>query len=117
MEKQFLYLALGLLTSCSTLKSVTTIGSQSSFVLGQGKHGSYKARLENVGKEVVEIFLQPSQTNNVVSLGVLQPGQFAKYEVPPNTKVMLKNLGNQDAKMKVNLRGEKQLSMGYEPSS
>jgi hypothetical protein len=107
-------IALGLLSSCNSLHSVTTIDPAKSFVLGQGKHGSYKARVQNVGEEPVEVFCQTSGSSAPFSLGILKPGQKAFYPVPSNSMVMLKNLGSGKAQMQLVVKGDTDLSMGYQ---
>ncbi len=102
------------LNSCGSLHSVTRIDSNASFVLGEGKHGAYKAIVRNVGKQDVAIYQQPAGMMEPVYLGVLKPGESARYPVASNTKIVLKNQGNGEAQMELKVKGDTDLSMGYQ---
>jgi hypothetical protein len=105
---------LALLASCGTLHSVTSIEANQSFVLGQGRHGSYKAKVLNVGNQPVEIFIQAKDCAAKTSIGILKPGEKSMYPVKANSTVMLKNLGPSTAQMKLDVKGDTDLSMGYQ---
>ncbi|HRH34262.1 MAG TPA: hypothetical protein PKY12_04350 [Catalimonadaceae bacterium] len=114
MKTLIVALLSGVLSSCGVLHSVTSIEANKSFVLGQGKHGSYKARVKNVGSQPVEIFIQEMGNPALTSLGILKPGEENFYPVKSNTMVMLKNIGNSTAEMKLDVKGDTGLSMGYQ---
>jgi hypothetical protein len=113
MKKLAFGIFAAILASCGSLHSVTTIEANKSFVLGQGRHGSYKAKVQNIGDHPVEVFVQQPDNGPVVSLGVLKPREINNYPVKANTTVMLKNLGSSPATLKLDVKGDTDLSMGY----
>ncbi len=98
------------------LTSTTIIEPNKSFVLGEGKHNGYKAKLVNKGKVDIEIFTQNENTD-AKSIGVLKPDEKANFAINKNTKVILKNLGNETATIGIKLSGDTNLSMGYKPNT
>ncbi len=99
--------------SCASLTSSTVIEPKQSFVLGEGKHASYSAKIKNEGLSDVEVF-KTSNNEMPASLGVLKIGQEQNYNVPDNTKVIFKNLGNSKTDLAIKLYGDKNLSMKYQ---
>lgn len=98
-----------------SLTSTTIIEPNQSFVLGEGKHGGYAAKIVNKGKVDVEVFGE-RESEERKSLGVLKPDDKGEYNVAENTKVIFKNLGNETATIGIKLSGETNLSMGYKPN-
>ena len=101
--------------SCSIfgkLTSSTTIEPQKSFVLGQGKHGSYNAKIKNSGKGDIEVIVVKNG-GVATSLGVLKPNEKGEYPVASNTEVRFKNLGSDTGEIQILLTGDTNLSMGY----
>ena len=98
-----------------TLTSTTIIESNQSFVLGEGKHGGYKAKIVNKGKVDVEVFTA-SENESAKSIGVLKADNKADFTILKNTKVIFKNLGNETATIGIKLSGDTGLSMGYKPN-
>jgi hypothetical protein len=107
----FILIQVWLFTACRVLTSATFIDPAQSFVLGEGKHGSYTAQVKNAGNSAVEVF--QSQDNQQTSLGLLKSGEQTTYEVRANTMVIFKNLGKKPATLKIRLNGDTSLSMGY----
>jgi nucleoid DNA-binding protein len=97
------------------LTSSTIIESNQSFVLGEGKHGSYKAKITNNGNVDIEVFGE-LENEERKSLGVLKPKDKSEYNVAKNTKVIFKNLGSKTATIGIKLSGDTSLSMGYKPN-
>jgi hypothetical protein len=97
------------------LTSSTIIEPNQSFVLGEGKHGSYKAKITNNGNVDVEVFGE-RENEEKTSLGVLKPKDKSEYNVEKNTKVIFKNLGDKTATIGIKLSGDTSLSMGYKPN-
>jgi hypothetical protein len=95
-----------------SLTSTTIIEPNQSFVLGEGKHGSYNAKITNKGKVDIEVFGE-RENEEQKSLGVLKPNDKSEYSVGKNTKVILKNLGSETATIGIKLSGDTSLSMGY----
>ena len=102
--------------SCSifgALTSQTTIDPEKSFVLGEGKHGSYTAVIQNTTNTPVEVFIQKYQSEVSTSLGVLNKGDKQEYRVAKDNRVSFKNLGKRVAVINIKLNGDTNLSMGY----
>jgi hypothetical protein len=93
----------------------TYIEANKSFVLGEGKHGSYFAKIINKGETDVEVFIE-RENEERKSLGVLKPNGKGEYNVAKNTLVIFKNLGDKTAIIGIKLSGETNLSMGYKPN-
>ncbi len=100
----------------SDLTSTTVIEPNKSFVLGEGKHGGYKAKLVNKGQVDIEIFTQ-LENESAVSTGILQPDEKVEFTIAKNTKAIFKNLGNETATLGIKLSGDTSLSMGYKPNN
>jgi hypothetical protein len=99
----------------SDLTSTTVIEPNKSFVLGEGKHNGYKAKLINKGKVEIEIFTQ-SENEDAKSIGILKADEKADFKIIKNTKVIFKNLGKETATIGIKLSGDTNLSMGYKPN-
>lgn len=113
MKYLFFLVALTTLFSCGTLHSTTYIDPEKSFVLGEGNHGSYSAKIKNAGAGDIEV-IKSDLGGNQTSLGILKKGASAEYSVPKNTTVRFKNLSDKEGEIKIKLRGDTGLSMGYE---
>ncbi len=98
-----------------SLTSTTIIEPNQSFVLGEGKHGGYNAKLVNKGKVDIEVFTE-AEKEEQKSVGVLKPNDKADFTILKNTKVIFKNLGNETATIGIKLSGDTGLSMGYKPN-
>jgi hypothetical protein len=107
----FILIQACLFTACRVLTSATSIAPAQSFVLGEGKHGSYTAQVKNASNSEVEVF--QNQDNQQTSLGLLKPGEQTTYQVSANTMVIFKNLGKRQATLNIRLNGDTSLSMGY----
>lgn len=101
------------LCSCRTLKSTTYIEPEKSFILGEGSHGSYKAQLTNVDEVDIEIVLTDIQGQSS-SLGILSSGVSTTVKILANQQVSLINKGVETAAMRIEVRGDTRLSMGYQ---
>jgi hypothetical protein len=97
------------------LTSTTVIEPNKSFVLGEGKHDGYRAKLVNKGSVDIEIFTEV-ENENAKSVGVLKPNDKVNFSILKNTKVIFKNLGNETATIGIKLSGDTNLSMGYKPN-
>ena len=118
MKKIFfaiIIITISTLQSCSIfgkLTSTTTIEPQKSFVLGEGKHGAYNARIKNVGKSEIEVFAI-AENGLRTSLGILKIREKREYPVSSNTEIQFKNLGALEGVIEILLTGDTRLSMGY----
>lgn len=114
MQKWTLAVLLLLFTAaCGTLKSVTYIDPQKSFVLGEGSHGRYVADIQNVGQDDIEVIAQGADgVSN--SLGMLKVNEKGHYDVPANTRVSFKNTSTSNkGVIQIRIKGDTGLSMGY----
>ena len=107
--------AFGLTSLFDNLTSTTIIEAKQSFVLGEGKHGGYTAKVVNKGNVDVEVFTAAEKEERK-SLGILKPNDKSEYNVARNTQVIFKNLGDKTATIGIKLSGDTGLSMGYKPS-
>lgn len=97
-----------------SLSSTTYIAPNQSFVLGQGKHGSYSATIKNVGNDLIEV-IQVDEQGVKNSLGTLQIGEKKSYQVNPNHTIIFKNRSTQkQGIVEIFGRGDTSLSMGYQ---
>jgi hypothetical protein len=99
------------------LTSQTSIEPGKSFVLGEGKHGSYTAVIQNNTNIPVEVFIQKYQSEVSTSLGVLNKGDKQEYRVAKDNRVSFKNLGKRVAVINIKLNGDTNLSMGYKENN
>jgi hypothetical protein len=110
-----IFQAFGGVNLFADLTSTTVIEPNQSFVLGEGKHGGYTAKIVNKGEVDVEVFGE-RENEERKSLGVLKPKDKNEYNVAKNTKVIFKNLGSETATIGIKLSGDTSLSMGYKPN-
>ncbi len=106
---------INLAAAFSDLTSTTVIEPNQSFVLGEGKHNGYKAKLVNKGKVEIEVLTQ-SENESAKSAGILKADEKVEFTILKNTKVIFKNLGNETATLGIKLSGDTGLSMGYKPN-
>jgi hypothetical protein len=98
----------------SALTSTTTIDPNKSFVLGQGKHGSYSAAVKNVGNDLIEV-IQVDSEGAKSTLGVLKVGEKKSYQVLANHTILFKNVNTQkQGVIEIFAKGDTNLSMGYQ---
>lgn len=107
--------AFGGIALFDNLTSTTIIEPNQSFVLGEGKHDGYRAKLVNKGKVDIEVFTESGKAERK-SVGVLKPNDKAEFTILKNTKVIFKNLGDETATIGIKLSGDTGLSMSYKPN-
>ena len=113
MKNLVVALVLAALTqSCASLFSYTTIDPNRSFMLGEGNHGAYSAKITNDSFVEVEVFTIGAESTET-SLGVLKTGVQQTFNVPANTAVRFKNGSALPAAIKISLFGDPNMSMGY----
>lgn len=113
MKNVFVFIIIILSASaCRTLHSVTTIEPQNSFILGNNPHNTFKVQLTNQGKNAVEIWHAPISGGNHSPLKV-QPNQTVSVKVERNTALRIENKSNDTTDVKLRVRGDLGLSMGY----
>ncbi len=99
--------------SCGTLSSTTYIDADKSFVLGEGKHGRYTAKVKNAGNTEIEV-IEVNKAGMATSFGVLQQGDKQQYPVAKNKTIQFKNKGKDTGIIKIRAKGDTKLSMGYQ---
>ncbi len=99
--------------SCGTLSSTTYIDANKSFVLGEGNHGRYTAKVKNAGNTEIEV-IQVDKAGRATSFGVLQQGDKQQYPVAKNKTIQFKNKGTDTGIIKIRAKGDTKLSMGYQ---
>lgn len=114
MKKVIILIAIALvIQSCASVFSETVIDPAKTFVLGEGKHVGYSAKVKNVGAVDIEIFKQELDGEKV-SIGMLKVNQEETYEVKRNTAVFFQNSSpSKVVRIKIELYGTSNLSMGY----
>lgn len=111
MKKLLILLVAGLLLQSCALHSRTTIGPRKAFELGDGTHGSFKARVYNDSEVPVEI-CSAGMGQTEKKLLTLQPGQQKTVRFAADTKAIFKNSSDKEATVKLKVTGDTGLSMG-----
>lgn len=106
-------MTISVLSACGTLNSTTYIEPQKSFVLGEGMHRSYSAKIKNTGDGDVEV-TQADISGTQTSLGILKKGASSEYSVSKNTSVRFKNVSDKKGEINIKLKGNTDLSMRFE---
>lgn len=114
MKKVIICIAIAFaIQSCASLFSETIIDPSKTFVLGEGKHIGYTAKVKNMGFVAIEIFKQELDGEKT-SVGFLKVNQEETYEIPKNTAVFFQNSSSsKQVRIKIELYGTSNLSMGY----
>jgi hypothetical protein len=105
-----LFLSALLLQACRTLTSQTFIEPGQSFVLGDGSHGTFRAKIKNTGTAAVEV-AKESLEGNRTTVVVLAPGDATNVTIGNNTKVIFKNKDTSKATLNLYVSGDTGLSM------
>jgi len=111
MKNVLILLVAGLLLQSCALHSRTTIGPRKAFELGDGTHGSFKARVYNDSDVPVEI-CSAGLGQSEKKLLTLQPGQQKTVRFAADTKAIFKNSNDKEAVVKLKVTGDTGLSMG-----
>jgi hypothetical protein len=98
------------LQACRTLTSQTFIEPGKSFVLGEGTHGTFRAKIKNTGTAAVEVTKESLQGTKT-TVAVLAPGDATNVTIGNNTKVIFKNKDTSKATLNLYVSGDTGLSM------
>ena len=98
--------------SCSTLQSNTVIKPKDSFILGNNQHGKFKVKLQNSSENDIEVYHAPLNGGKHSS-EVVKPNSKISVSVDPNTALYIVNNSNDTASVRLKVKGDMQLSMGY----
>ncbi|MCU0419253.1 MAG: hypothetical protein MUC38_06300 [Cyclobacteriaceae bacterium] len=100
------------LSGCTSLTSVTNIGANNSFVLGNNPHGYFRATVKNVSGHPLKLY-QKTLTDSVHSMVILKPNETLHVYADKNTALIVENNANRQAQVKLDIGGDTNLSMGY----
>jgi hypothetical protein len=100
-------------SSACKLTSVTTIGPNDSFVLGNNTHGKFSASLTNTSKEDIEVYEAPVGGGKHSTV-IVKPGKTVKAKVDANTALIVQNKSGNSVNVKLKVKGDTGLSMGYQ---
>jgi hypothetical protein len=102
------------LNACQTLHSTTYIEPNKTFVLGDGNHAPFNAKVQNMGNDEVEVTIT-NGSNEKIYLGILAVGEVYTYTVPSNSTVSFKNTSESNkSTIKIKAKGDTNVSMGYQ---
>lgn len=117
MRKQFLVLLLFTfnLVSClpfKSLNSTTYIKANDEFILGNNIHGKFYASVTNTSNVEVTIWQYPNDGGRHSPI-TLKPSLSVKVTVDKNTSLRIENHSNEEVAIKLKVKGDIGLSMGY----
>lgn len=113
------YLAILLVTfnlvSClpfKSLNSTTYIKANDEFILGNNVHGKFYAKVTNISNYEITIWQYPNDGGRHSPLS-LKPYMNAKVAVDKNTSLRFENHSKEEVAIKLKVKGDLGLSMGY----
>jgi hypothetical protein len=117
MKKFILFFALITIISVSCnsfrkLTSTTYIKAHESFVLGNNEHGTFKASMKNVSSNELEVYQAPI-AGGKHSTVIVKPNASVNVNIDSNTALIINNKFDQQATVKLTVKGDTGLSMGY----
>ena len=98
--------------SCSTLSSTTYIKANDAFILGNNEHGVFKITLTNESPSELILWKSPIAGGNHSPV-TIQPKESLKLTVEKNTALRIENPSKGEATVKLLVKGDTGLSMGY----
>lgn len=107
-----LFALLVFFSSCRSLHSVTNIGANDSFVLGNNRHGYFNVKLKNLSAHSIKVY-QKTLTDSVHSFSVIKPKETVHVYADKNTALIIENKSEEQASVKLDVGGDVNLSMGY----
>lgn len=107
-----------LATGCGTVNSTTYIKMNERFLLGDNPHRTFWVKLKNVSvsKNDIEIYRAPIAGGRH-SGQTVKAGESISVKVEANTAFVILNNSAEDAAVKLVVRGDTGLSMGYKRNS
>lgn len=103
------------LVSCfpfKSLHSTTYIKANDEFILGNNFHGKFYAHVTNISNFEVTIWQYPNDGGRHSPI-TLKPSMSVKVAVDKNTSLRFENHSNEEVAVKLHVRGDVGLSMGY----
>ncbi len=102
------------LNACQTLHSTNYIEPNKTFVLGDGNHAPFNAKVQNIGNDDVEVTIT-NGGNEKIYVGILAVGEVYTYTVQSNSTVSFKNTSESNkSTIKIKAKGDTNVSMGYQ---
>ena len=98
--------------SCKTLGSTTYIKANDAFILGNNEHGVFKVTLTNDSPSKLILWKSPIAGGNHSPV-TIQPKESLKLTVEKNTALRIENPSKEEATVKLVVKGDTGLSMGY----
>jgi hypothetical protein len=112
-QKIFLFLTLAsLFSACRSIHSITNIGANDSFVLGNNPHGYFNVKLKNLSAHSITVY-QKTLTDSLHSFSVIKPKETVHVYADKNTALIIENKSEEQASVKLDVGGDVKLSMGY----
>jgi hypothetical protein len=117
MRKKYLALLLVAfnLVSClpfNSLNSTTNIKANDEFILGNNVHGKFYADVTNISNFEIIIWQYPKDGGRHSPI-TLKPSMNVKVKVDKNTSLRFENNSNEEIAVKLKVKGDLGLSMGY----
>ena len=95
-----------------TLNSTTNIKANDAFILGNNEHGVFRITLTNDSPSELILWKSPLAGGNHSPI-TLQSKESLKLTVEKNTALRIENPSKEEATVKLVVKGDKGLSMGY----
>ena len=95
-----------------TLNSTTYIKANDAFILGNNEHRQFRVTLTNESQSELILWKSPIAGGNHSPV-TLQPKETFKLTVEKNTALRIENPSKEDATVKLVVKGDTGLSMGY----
>jgi len=96
----------------NSLNSTTNIKANDEFILGNNIHGKFYANVTNISNYEIIIWQYPSDGGRHSPI-TLKPSMSAKVKVDKNTSLRFENHSNEEVAVKLKVKGDLGLSMGY----
>ncbi len=111
----FLFILAFNLMSClpfKSLNSTTFIKANDVFILGNNVHGKFYINVTNTSNVELQIWQYPIDGGRHSPIN-LKPSSSVKVNVDKNTSLRIENNNNQEVSLKLKVKGDTGLSMGY----
>ena len=110
-------LLLALLVSfsqCGSLKSTTYLKPNERFLLGDNRHRAFWVSVKNNSESMSDIEIHRAPVDGGRHSGqTLKAGESVLVKVEPNTALVVTNNSTSEASVRLKVRGDTDLSMGY----
>jgi hypothetical protein len=102
------------LLAIASFTSTTYIDPYKTFILGEGKHTGYSAKVSNAGSDAIEVYTTPLDGKRTLTT-VLKPSIGQTFKISSDVKVEFVNNNASKATLNIVIKGagSSDLSMGY----